>query len=170
MGAAAPHGFARLGRKVECQKFGERLSAPDDRPETGGAQEIVAHPVPFREARFAREVRLGVEKIDGCGAGRVIDVEGTACQVFEEVPHAPGWNPGGCGADEGLEFGLRRRLEDALQDQEIDILMAESKGQMIGKGIAGPVAFIKDRPGPLFPAASANMLLRDATRPTHRPR
>jgi hypothetical protein len=47
--------------------------------------------------------------------------------------------------------------------------MAERKRQVIGKGIARPVAFIEDGPGSLFPMAAANMLLRDATRPPDRP-
>jgi hypothetical protein len=41
--------------------------------------------------------------------------------------------------------------------------MAERKRQMIGKRGAGPVAFIEDGPASLFPLATADVLVRDAT-------
>ena len=114
---------------------------------------------------------VGVEKIDGRGAGRVIHVESTASQDFVEIPRAPRRNARGGGPDDGLDLGLGHGFEDPLQDQEIDVFMAERKRQVIGKGIAGPVAFIKNGPGSLFPMAAANMLLRDATRsPDRRPK
>src|ERR1039458_6254956 len=48
--------------------------------------------------------------------------------------------------------------------------MTKRKGQMIGEGVAGPIAFIEDAPAPLIPVTAANVLLRDATRPPERPR
>jgi hypothetical protein len=46
--------------------------------------------------------------------------------------------------------------------------MAERKCQMIGKGIAGPVALIKDGPDSLFPMATADIPFRDATQSANR--
>jgi hypothetical protein len=161
--ARAPHGFERLGAQVERQAFRERLGSPDHRTESAGTQEIVAHAMAFRKTRLAGEVSLGFQKIDGCGAGRVVHVESTAGQDFEEIPCAPRRNASGGGPHKGLDLGLGHRLEDPVQDREIQIFMAERKRQMIGKSGAGPVAFIEDVPASLFPLAAADMLVRDAT-------
>ena len=102
--------------------------------------------------------------------GRIVHVERAAGQGFVEIPGAPRRNAGRRGPDHGLDLGLRHGLEDPLQDQEIDVFVAERKGQVIGKGVAGPVAFVEDGPGSLFPVAAADMLFGDATRPPDRRR
>src|SRR5271165_1970490 len=122
----------------------------------------------LRQARLPGEIRLGVEKIDRRSAWRVLYIKCAACQDFIEIPRPPRRNAGGRGMNNGLDFALRNRLEDPLQDQQIDIFMTERKKQVIGKGIAGPVAFIEDRPDPLFPVAAPDMLLRHAAWPPDR--
>src|ERR1019366_7903481 len=154
-----------LGGEVESQEFRESPSAPDDGTKPAGAQEIVAHAVPFREARFARKVRLGVEKIDGRGAGRVVHAKGTSSQYLIEVPRAPAWNAGWRGADDGLDLGPRDGFEDPLQEQKIQGLTANCKRyvenrarkclfhdnrgpDLTGDGMAGIKARIGRRNGP----------------------
>ena len=40
-------------------------------------------------------------------------------------------------------------LEDPLEDQQINLFMAQRKGQMIGEALARPIAFVEERPKPL---------------------
>src|ERR1700730_4929497 len=107
MSAGAANGFACLGREIERQEFRESLGAPDDRTKPASAQKIVAHAVPFRRARLPSEIYLGIQKIDGSGPWRVLDVKGAARQEFIEIPRAPRRNAGGRRPDDGFDLGLR---------------------------------------------------------------
>ena len=78
MGARAPDDVARPGGEIELHELRERLGAPDHRTESDRAQEIVPHAVPFRQARPARDVRFGIEKIDRLRARRILHVERSA--------------------------------------------------------------------------------------------
>src|SRR5450756_156356 len=54
---------------------------------------------------------------------------------------------------------------DVYKRQEVRVLVAQDEGQVIGEAVAGPVALVEDGPGPLLPAASTDMVLRDASGP-----
>ena len=56
-------------------------------------------------------------------------------------------------------------FENPLQDQKIEILVPERKAEVVGNGIAGPVALVENAPTALFPPAAADMLFRNAARP-----
>src|SRR5439155_25586965 len=86
MRAGAPDRFSRLSGKVERDELRQRLGAPDHRAEAPGAEKIVAHAVASREPRLACEIRLGVEKIDGRCAGRILGIERAASQSLEKKP------------------------------------------------------------------------------------
>ena len=94
------------------------------------------------------------------GLGRIVHVESAAGQGFVEIPGAPRRDARGRGPDNGLDLGLGHRLEDPLQDQEIDVFVAQRKSQVIGKGVAGPVALVEDGPGLLSPVAAAEYAVR----------
>ena len=119
---------------------------------------------------LAREVRLGVKNIDGRGARRIFHVKSSIDHCLVEIPYAARRNEGRPSTDNGLDLRLWHGFEDPFEDQEIHVFMAERKDQVIGKGIGGAVSFVKDDPRSLFPVTAADVLLRDATRPTDRPR
>ena len=113
---------------------------------------------------------FGSSRSIAAARGRVVHGEGAAGQDFVEIPGAPRRNAGRGGPDQSLDLGLGHRLEDPLQDQEIDVFVAKGEGQMIGESVAGPVSLVEDGPGPLLPVAPADMLFGDAARPPHRRR
>jgi hypothetical protein len=147
-------GFACHGREIERQEFRESLGTPDDRTKPAAAQKIVAYAMPFGKARLPSEIRHGIQKIDGSGAWRVLNVKGAARQELIEIPLAPRRNAGGRSPDDGVDLGVRHGLEDPFQDQQVEVFIAERKAQVISKIIAGPAAFIEDGPAPLFPVAA----------------
>jgi hypothetical protein len=141
----------------------QRIGSPDDRTESARAQEIVANAMTPRESRLAGEIGFRVEKVDRLRAGRVINVKNAARQRFVQIPGAPDRNSRRRGLDESLDLGLRHCLEDPLQNEKIGVLAAESKGEVIGKAVAGPISLVEDGPGSLLPAAAADVLQRDTT-------
>ena len=93
--------------------------------------------------------------------GRILKVERAAGQGFVEKPGAPRRCARGGGADESIDLGLRHGLENTLQDQQVEILVAQGEGEVIGESIAGPVAFVENGPGLISPVAAADILFGD---------
>lgn len=118
MGTRMTDGFTCLGDQVFREEIGQGLCATNNRTEAAVPEQIIPDSVPPGSAWLPREVHGGVKKIDGFSPGSIFQIKGSAGQHFVEVPGAACWNAGGGSRDESLHLGVRRRLEDALQDQQ----------------------------------------------------
>ena len=165
MAAGTANDCACLGGKVEFENLLQGVGPPDDGTESACAQKIVANAVALREPRLAGEIGLRVEKIDRLRSGCILNVKRVAHQRFVQIPGATDGKSRRRLPDNGLELGLRHSSEDPLENQEVRVLVAQDEGQVIGEAVAGPVALVEDGPGPLLPAASTDMVLRDASGP-----
>jgi hypothetical protein len=57
---------------------------------------------------------------------------------------------------------LGQCFERSLQDQKIEVFMAEGKGEMVGEIIAGPIPLVEDDPAPVSSLAAAYILFGNA--------
>jgi hypothetical protein len=61
--------------------------------------------------------------------------------------------------------GLGRRcIAQTLEDQEIDVLVAQGETEVVGKSFTGPLPLVENGPARLFPLAAAHMLFCHTTR------
>src|ERR1051326_2446278 len=158
MSAGAADRFACFRGKVDINELGQGSRSPDHGAETAGPQEVIANAVPLGEARSTCKIHLGVKEID-CGCSRsVVHIERAPGQFLVQIPSPPGGDAARRSPDDRLQLGFRDGLEDPPKDQEVNALVPESEGEVVCERVAWPIAFVKNFPGTLFPAAAANML------------
>jgi hypothetical protein len=75
--------------------------------------------------RFAREVRLRIEQVDRGHARRVFRIQGAAREGFVEKPRPSHMCGGGRRAHHRFDLGLRERIEDALEHQQVCVFVLE---------------------------------------------
>ena len=111
---------------------------------------------------------IGVEDINGGCRRSIVEGQQTSRQVLIKIPGPARPATRGCRSNH-LGEGFRGScLAQALEDQEIDILVPECEPEMVSQAIAGPVALIENSPGPRFSLTAPDMLFGDATRASHR--
>ena len=113
------------------------------------------------EFSLSREIGLGIQRIDGRDVGRVFNVQRLPCQHFIEEPGTPGARARWGGPDEVFEDGFGHRLKCALKYQQVDIFVAQCKGQMIGHLVAGLIALVEDTKTTFLSLTASDMFLRD---------
>jgi len=145
-----------LGEAAPLEGF-ERFCTADNGAVVAPAEQVVADAVPLRKMRSTGEIRRWVERVRRSDRFRVLDVERRAGQSLAEEPGAAGEGAGRRRLDEGDHFPGRNGFEGTLQDQQVNRLMAQCKGQVVGDLVAGPVAFVEDRPAAFGSLASLDV-------------
>ena len=128
--------------------------AADDGVEGLGAEKIVPDAVSTREPRWCRDVALWVKNIDRPDGTGIGNVETFPKQCLVEEPGASRRRSRRFGLDViGDRLG-RNGQKDALDEGEVDILVAEREGQVPGERGRWFVAAILDAPGSLIACAA----------------
>jgi len=117
----------------------------------------------FRQTRLGREILFRIENVNRGGAWRVFDVQNAARQRFIEKPGSADSFARRRSPNYVLDLALRKYFESPFQHQEIDGLVAERECKLVSERIAGPIALVEHPPGVILAAASADVLVRDAS-------
>src|SRR5205085_3996916 len=81
---------------------------------------------------------------------------------------APGRNTRGRRADKLLQFTARRRFQNALEHQQIQLFVPQGEAQVVAESVAGPIALVEYVPLALLAIAAADMLMGNGDRPANR--
>jgi len=158
MCASPPDRLARLCGESKGDRIFQSLGPAYDRTEARRPEEIIAYTMPARRTRFAREIDPRIEKVNGCRAGRVGNIERSSGQELVQVPRSAHRHGCRLGSHQSLKLCRRNGLEYALQDKEVEALTTNGKTEVVCEALTWPVALVEDSPADLLSAAAADIL------------
>src|ERR1035437_1893905 len=156
--ASASNDLVRLGSERACAELYERLRPANDWAEGRCAEQVIAYLVTTGKPRRRCEIKAVVQQISETHLRRIGNVERPAGEEFIEKPGAPVGCARRGAAHECGDGILGDGFEEPLQDEQVNVFMAQRESQLVAEGLAGPVPLVEDVPAALLPAAILDVL------------